>query len=100
MFCRSPEEKKRECLIISLSPTGEIAKQNDFFVVDRMRMLLTLVSPVKEKTTTTTKNLGIVCKSGTCAEYHSSTIVSVSFESWVARRVLRSVGIITLASNP
>ena len=49
MFCRSPEEKKKECLIISLSPTGEIAQQNDFFVVDRMRMLRTLVSPVKEK---------------------------------------------------
>ena len=53
MFCRSPEEKTKECLI-SLSPTGEIAQQNAFFVVDRMRMLRTLVSPVKEKTTTTT----------------------------------------------
>ena len=41
------------------------------------------------------KNLGIGCKSGTCAEYHSSTIVPVSFESWVARTVLRSVGIVT-----
>ena len=93
MFCRSPEEKKKECLIISLNPTGEIAQQNAFFVVDRMRMLRTLVSPVKEKTTK--KNLGIGCKSGTCAEYHSSTIVTVSFESWVARTVLRSVGIVT-----
>ena len=92
MFCRSPEEKKKECLIISLSPTGEIAQQNAFLVVDRMRMLRILVSPVKEKTTT---NLGIGCKSGTCAEYHSSTIATVSFESWIARTVLRSVGIVT-----
>ena len=60
MFCRSPEEKKKECLIISLNPTGEIAQQNAFFVVDRMRMLRTLVSPVKEKTTTTAKKTQVL----------------------------------------
>ena len=41
------------------------------------------------------KNLVIGCKSGTCAEYHSSTIVTVSFEPWFARMVLRSSGIVT-----
>ena len=41
------------------------------------------------------KNLGIGCKSGTCAEYHSSTIVTVSFEPWFPRMVLRSIGIVT-----
>ena len=41
------------------------------------------------------KKLGIGCKSGTCAEYHSSTIVTVSFEPWFARMVLRSSGIVT-----
>ena len=54
-------------------------------MVARMRMLLMLVSPVREKTTTYI----------TCAEYHSSTIVTVSFESLVARIVLKYVGIVT-----
>ena len=38
-------------------------------------------------------NLGIGC--GTFAEYHSSIIVTVSIESWFAKMVLRSIGIVT-----
>ena len=40
-------------------------------------------------------NLGIGWKRGTFAEYHSSIIVTVSFESWFAKMVLRSIGIVT-----
>ena len=65
------------------------------FLLLKERASLSRLFHLLEKKQQQKKNLVIGCKSGTCAEYHSSTIVTVSFEPWFARMVLRSSGIVT-----
>ena len=94
MFCRSPEEIKGMLDHQLKSHWRNCITKWFFLWLKECACFSCLFHLLEKKQQHTTKNLDIGCKSGTCAEYHSSTTVTVSFESLVARTVLISVGIV------